>query len=73
MKIFVKLKIKSSQEKVEKVDDKNYKIWVKEPPVNGRANKALIEVLADYFDTSKSSIRILRGHKSRKKIIEIKK
>ncbi len=72
MKIFVKLKINSSQEKIEKIDKNNFKVWVKALPEKGRANKALIKILSNYFKTAKSNIQILKGYKSRKKIVQIK-
>ena len=47
------------------------KVYVTTPPVEGRANQALIEVLAAHFQVRKGDIRIIRGEKSRDKIIEI--
>ena len=41
------------------------------PPVEGKANKRLIEVLAEYFSIPKSRIKIIRGGSSKNKIIEI--
>ncbi len=48
-----------------------FKVYVNAPPVEGRANKAVIEVLSEYFKTRKSNIRIIKGEKSRNKLIEI--
>ena len=50
----------------------HYRVWVKAPPVKGQANKELIGLLADYFNTSASAIVIKRGMHSRNKLIEIK-
>jgi hypothetical protein len=47
------------------------KVYLTAPPVEGRANQALIEVLAAHFQVRKGDIRIIRGGKSRDKIIEI--
>ena len=38
---------------------------------DGEANKALVEKLADYFQVSKSQVRIVVGKKGKKKIVEI--
>ena len=73
MKIFVKAKPKARKNKIEKIDDSNFIILVKEAPVKGRANEAIIESLAEYFNVGKSDIEIIRGQKSKEKIIEIKK
>ena len=40
------------------------------PANEGKANSRLIELLAEYFHTAKSKIRILRGQRSRRKLIE---
>ncbi len=39
------------------------------PPVEGKANKALIEFLARLLRTSKSRISIIAGERSRKKVV----
>uniref|UniRef100_A0A7C4M1H2 UPF0235 protein ENT43_00945 n=1 Tax=candidate division CPR3 bacterium TaxID=2268181 RepID=A0A7C4M1H2_UNCC3 len=52
--------------------DKVLKIKVATPPVEGKANKELIDFLSSHFKVSKSSIKIMVGDKSRNKIIEIK-
>lgn len=69
MKIIVKAKPNSNENKVEKIDDLNFVVSVKDPPVQGRANRAIIKVLSEYFHTS--NVRIVSGHISRQKIVEI--
>ncbi len=71
MKIFVKAKPNAKEEKVEKVDDLNYTVSVKEPPIKGKANEAIRNALAVYFKTGSSCVKIVAGHTSRNKIIEI--
>lgn len=46
---------------------------MREPAVDGKANKAVIALLADYFEVSKSQVKITGGLTSRNKIIEILK
>ncbi|MFN7181773.1 MAG: DUF167 domain-containing protein, partial [Planctomycetota bacterium] len=43
MKISVRVKCCSREYKIEKIDDKNYIVAVKEPPAEGKANRAVIE------------------------------
>jgi len=71
MKIFVKVKPNSKLDSVEKIDDKHFKIMVKEPPKQGRANLAIIKILAKYFKISPQRIKIVSGVKSSQKNIEI--
>ena len=70
MKISVKVKPNSKTDKVEKADD-SFLIHVKEPPQENKANRAVINLLAEYFQVPKSQIIILKGKKSRQKIVEI--
>lgn len=71
MKIFVKAKPNSKEEKVERIDENNFVVCVKEPPIKGKANEAIRNALAVYFKTGSSSIRIVSGYSSRNKIVEI--
>ncbi len=44
------------------------KIAVHAPPIEGRANEALIAFLADLFDLPKSSVQLVTGELSRSKV-----
>jgi len=41
------------------------------PAVDGRANKAVIELLAGHMGVKKGRIKIAKGEKSDKKVIEV--
>ena len=71
MKINVKAKPSSREEKVEKIDENNFVVSVKEPPEKGKANEAIRNALAVYFKTGSSCVKIISGYTSRNKIIEI--
>ena len=71
MRINVKAKPNSKEDKVEKISDTEFIVSVKEIPVQGRANRAIIRVLAEYFDIPLSRIRIISGHISRQKVVEV--
>jgi len=47
------------------------KLSLTTPPVEGRANAACIEFLANLLKVSRSSITIAAGHTSRKKVIRV--
>ena len=72
MRIHVSIKPNTKVKKVEKADENHFKVWVKESPVDGKANFALIKALAGYFDAAPSRIKIISGHFSKKKVVEIK-
>jgi uncharacterized protein len=71
MRIYVKVIPRSSRNKVEKISEGDYKVWLTAAPVDNAANKMLIQVLAEHFGVSKSSLSILGGKSARVKIIEI--
>ncbi|MDP8216305.1 MAG: DUF167 domain-containing protein [Candidatus Kaelpia imicola] len=47
------------------------KVKVNTPAKEGRANKSLVKMLADYFSVPKSRVKILKGENSRNKVINI--
>ena len=71
MRIFIKAKPGAKEERVEKVDESNYVVSVKEPPIKGKANEAIRNALAVYFKIASARVKIISGYSSRNKIIEI--
>lgn len=71
MKIFVKAKPLAKEEKIEKIDEINFIVAVKEPPKGGKANRAITKALALYFNVAPSQVRLVSGSSSRQKVFEI--
>jgi len=71
MKIFVKVKIRAKEEKIEKIGENNYVVFVKERPKKGLANKAVIKILSRYFKVPQKNVVIVSGLSSRRKLIVI--
>ena len=75
MIINVKVTPKSKKINIEEVSDmfgnKVLHVRLVSPPEDNKANLELISVLAEYFDTKKQNINIIRGQTSRNKVIEI--
>ncbi len=69
--ITLKISPNASKNEIIKTDD-GVKIKITAPPVDGKANKALIEFLSKEFKISKTSIEILRGETSKDKTILFK-
>lgn len=46
-------------------------VWVNEPPLDGRANAAIINALAKHFAIPRNKIFLTSGEKSKNKIFEI--
>ena len=70
MRIQVKVITKSKQESITQKGD-IYVVHITVMPVKGKANDAVTQLLARHFKTAKSNIRIIRGTKSKDKIMEI--
>lgn len=56
---------------VKQIDPLTFEVAITSKPEKGKANKEIIEILADYFQIRKNKIQIIKGHKSRKKIVQI--
>jgi len=69
--IAIRVKPNSRRNEVEKLEDGTYLVRVTSPPVEGKANEKVIEVLAEYFGKPKRAVNIVRGNSSRHKIVEI--
>lgn len=71
MKISIIAKPSAREEKIDKISETEYKISVKEPAKEGRANWAVERALAQYFGVPISRVWIISGQTSRHKIVEI--
>ena len=70
MKIFVKVKPGASEDKLEKISENDYLGFVRDLPVNGKANINLKKLIAREFGVSSKDI-VINNPTSRKKIIEV--
>lgn len=71
MLITVTVNPRSQNERIEKIDEKNYRAYFNVAPEKGRANAKLIMMLSEYFGVPKSEIKLKLGKTSKEKVIEI--
>lgn len=71
MRIFIKAKPNSKRPRVEKISLNTFLVEVKEPPLDGKANKAVIKAVAEFFNIAPSKIKMVLGQSSKQKILEI--
>lgn len=71
MKWQVKVKPNSRNDSIEKLPDGSYKVCIKAPPIDGKANEYLIRFLTTALELPKGSIKITSGHLSNYKRLEI--
>ncbi len=67
----VKLQPRASTDEIGTPLGDELKIKVTAPPVDAAANMALIDLLAEKLDCSRNRIELVRGHKSRHKIVRL--
>ena len=78
-KMKIRCKIKPNSKKgnlIKKSQDESgefFEIFIREPAIEGKANLAVIKLLAEEFGVSKSRVSLKTGAKSRFKIFEIEK
>lgn len=68
MKLKIKLHPNSSREKIEKINGDSLEVWIKEKPIDGKANVALEKFLKKYFN---KPVKVVKGLKSKNKVVEI--
>ncbi len=71
MLIHVKIKPDSKEDKIVEKNETSFIVYVKEPAEDNRANKRLIELMAEKFNIIKSKIKIVTGHHAPSKILDI--
>jgi uncharacterized protein (TIGR00251 family) len=70
MKIRVRVHTGARVAKTEQRGDELH-VWVSAPPVDGKANAAVVAVLADLHQVSKTAVRLASGQTSRSKVFEV--
>ncbi len=53
------------------VKGERLEVWVKERAEKGKANSAVVKAVAEFFSIPSSKVRIVRGHSSRRKLLEL--
>ena len=71
MRYAITVKPGSSQEKIIETNEGELTIYLRAKAHDGEANNALIKLLSKYYKVPKTSIKIIRGAKSKSKIIEL--
>lgn len=67
----VRVKPNAKQSRIQKHGEDDWVVSLQAPPIEGKANQALIKLLAKELGIPKSRIRIKSGRTSRHKLIDI--
>lgn len=70
--MFISVKVVPNAKKfMVKEEREGLKVYLTQPPADGKANRALVEALAGYFGVKKARVSITKGLQSRVKTITI--
>ena len=72
MRLTVRVTPRARKRRLEQAADGTWRALVPEPPEDDRANAAVLELLAEHFHVPKRALRIVRGHTSRQKVVEVR-
>ncbi|MHB1006951.1 MAG: DUF167 domain-containing protein [Chloroflexota bacterium] len=70
-RLSIRLQPRASANEVVGWEGDAIKVRLTAPPVEGKANKALVEFLAERLGLSKSAVAVITGHGARNKIVEV--
>jgi uncharacterized protein (TIGR00251 family) len=68
----VRVTPRSSRNELGKLTEEVLRVKLQAPPVEGEANRALLELFAGLLDVPRSSVEILAGHRSRLKTLRVR-
>ncbi len=68
MLIHVRVTSNAKEAKVTKTGETSFEVRVDEKSVGGRANKRLLDILSEHFNTPRSRIAIVRGSKIQRQV-----
>ncbi len=71
VKIQVRVKPNSKKPSLIKSEDGVWIVAVKEPATEGKANDAVVRAVAEELGLAPSKVKILRGEKSKLKLLEV--
>ena len=72
MRINIKVHARSKRDCITVQPDGSLKVDVKAPPVDGAANEAICELIADHFKVHKRDVEVVLGSTSNKKVVEVR-
>jgi uncharacterized protein (TIGR00251 family) len=67
----VKLQPRASKNEIGTALGDELRIKVTAPPVDAAANEALVKLLAGQLDCARNRVELIRGHKSRHKVVQL--
>lgn len=60
-----------SKEKISRLADDRFEIWVREEAVRGQVNARVLHILSKELNVPKTQIRMINGHKKQSKLFYV--
>jgi uncharacterized protein (TIGR00251 family) len=70
MKYDVRVRTNARKNEIRKSGESSFDISVTAPPVDGKANEKVIELIAEFLGKPKRSVVIVRGLSSKRKVVD---
>ena len=73
--MYLKLKVhpNSKENKILRKNEDSFEIFIRAKPIDGKANEACLNMLAEFFSVPRSRVRLIRGALSHNKLVELLK
>ena len=71
VRLSVRLTPRASREEIAGFEGETLRVRVTAPPVAGRANRALVRLLAKRLGVPRGAVRVVTGQTSRRKVVAI--
>ena len=71
MELRVRVTARASRDELAGLRDGVLHVRVSAPPVDGKANQAVTRLIAKALGVGRTSVRVVRGERSRDKVVEV--
>jgi len=71
VRLDIEVKVRASKSRVLGIKADRLSVALAAPPVDGAANHALLETLAEYFELPRRRITLIAGERNRRKVVEL--
>lgn len=69
IRLDVKVQPRARSQGIQQIGEGEYRVRVLSPPTEGKANKEVVVLLASHFRLPPSRVKIVKGLKSRQKVV----
>jgi uncharacterized protein (TIGR00251 family) len=70
-RVAVRVTPRAGSERIDVTEGDLVKVYVSVPPESGKANARVIEIIAETLGLPKTSLSLLRGERSRNKVLKV--